>query len=374
MHIGIDARMYGSKQGGLGRYIEQLILHLEKIATTHTFSIFLTKQNWNDFQPKTKNFKKVFADIPWYTIQEQVLLPRILKKSGVDLMHFPHWNIPLLYKKSFVVTIHDLLLTHHPSRTASLLGPLKYYVKYRGYLKTLQHIKHYAKHIFTVSEYSKLDIHKTLSVPLDAITVTYLAPFTCNKKTPLSSEEILKKYSITKPYILYVGVAFPHKNLSGLLQAFTKYQTIYKNFTIQLILVGKKNYFYEQLLPLIKKNKSVVYTDFIPDEELEIMYKNSSLYVMPSLYEGSALPCLEALQYNLPVICSERTCLPEILQNAAYYFNPEKIDSFVKAIFTGLTDTEIRNKLIQAGQKVYSSYSWDEVAKKTLAMYTQFKN
>jgi len=112
MKIGIDARMYGPKQGGLGRYVEQLVLELEKIDNQNEFVIFLRADNWNEYTPSKPNFKKVLANISWYGWQEQFKLTPIIKKEKVDLMHFPHWNIPLFYNDPFIVTIHDLILLH----------------------------------------------------------------------------------------------------------------------------------------------------------------------------------------------------------------------------------------------------------------------
>lgn len=369
MRIGIDARMYGPEQGGLGRYIEQLVLHLEQLNTNNEFVIFLRTKNWDAYKPSKPNFTKILANIPWYGWKEQLYLSSIIKKAGVELMHFPHWNVPILYNKPFVVTLHDLLLTHYPSKKATTLGPVMYWFKYQAYLKTLHHAAKKTQHILTVSEYSKQDIRTTLHVPLDKITVTYLAPTTPSQQPTISAEDVLKKYGITSPYVLYVGVAFPHKNLKGLINAWELFQKKYNDPTTKLVLVGKKNYFYEQLRPLIQKNKQIVYTDFIPDPELPTIYKNASLYVMPSFYEGSALPSLEAMQYGIPVASSNQTCLPEILQNAAFYFDPKNKENIADVLHESLTNQALRQQHINDGYQICSGYSWDKVAAQTLEIY-----
>jgi glycosyltransferase involved in cell wall biosynthesis len=345
MRIGIDARMYGPEQGGLGRYIEQLVLHLEQLNTQDEFIIFLRTKNWDAYKPNKSNFKKVLADIPWYGWKEQFQMPNIIKEAKVDLVHFPHWNVPIFYNKPFVVTLHDLLLLHYPSKKATTLGPLMYWFKYQAYLKTLRHAAHESQHILTVSEFSKQDINKTLHVPFNKITVTYLAPTTPNQQPTLPAEDVLNKYGITSPYVLYVGVAFPHKNLEGLINAWELFQKKFSDHTTKLVLVGKKNYFYEQLIPRIQTNKNIIYTDFVPDSDLPTIYKNASLYVMPSFYEGSALPSLEALQYGIPVASSNQTCLPEILQNAAFYFDPKNIENIADMKVRCLHLVELENFL-----------------------------
>ncbi len=375
MHIGIDARLYGPEQGGLGRYIEQLILHLEQIPTTDTFSIFLRSENWEAYQPKNKNFRKVMADIPWYGWKEQVLLPKIFEREHVDIMHFPHWNIPLYYNQPFVVTIHDLLLLHFPTRAASTLGPVTYWFKQYMYKKVLRHAAQHAEHILATSEFTKQDIHHTLDIALKKITVTYQAAFLKKEKGSAALQTTpvkwLERLGITKPYLLYVGVAYPHKNLDGLLTAWEIFCAKYGN-NYQLVLAGKHNYFYKKLLANQRASKNEnkpIFTGFVSDTELETLYKGAALYVFPSFYEGFGLPPLEAMSYNLPIAASNASCLPEILGEAAVYFDPHQPTEMAAVFFKTLTDQAMRHALIAAGQKRYPRFSWKKLAEKTAETY-----
>jgi len=396
MKIGIDARVFGPKQGGLGRYIEQLVLNLEKIdhaiayaktttpQTTNEYVIFLRKENFNEYEPTAPNFKKVLADVPWYGWREQILLPRILKKEKADLMHFPHWNVPLFYRRPFVVTIHDLLLLHYPTRAASTLGPLSYFFKNTAYRLVLNSAVRHAQHILTPCEFVKGDIVKTLNIKAEKISVTLLAPPTNLKSSNFNNTP--PPSLPTQPYILYVGVAFPHKNLLGLIRAWKIFNEKFDN-SYRLVLVGNENYFYRQLKnhPLVKelsaiggpasggKNKPI-FTGFVPDSQLAHFYQNASLYAFPSLYEGFGLPPLEAMQYDLPVVSSNATCLPEILQDAALYFNPiDPVDMATK-INTALTDENLRQNLKNNGQKLLKKYSWQTTAEQTLQIYQTVDN
>lgn len=371
MKIGIDARMYGSAQGGLGRYIEQLITHLEKIDRSNDYVIFLRRDNFDNYEPQNQNFKKILADIPWYGLAEQFKLKKVIQKEKVNLMHFPHWNVPFFYNDPFVVTVHDLILLHYPTRRASTKGLFTYWFKNLAWKLILKHAVKKSVKIIAPSEFTKQDLIKTLGVSVDKISVTPLAP--ANTVIPTSKEEslaILKNYKITKPYLLYVGVAYPHKNLEALLAAWKifmeKFGTGY-----QLVLAGKKNYFYERLIKLTAKEKitDIIFTDFIPDEDLPNLYQNASLYVFPSLYEGFGLPPLEALSYNLPVASSSASCLPEILKDAAIFFNPRDKMAIAQALNLGLNDQNLRQKLLENGQKLLKTYSWDKTAEKTLIIY-----
>lgn len=374
MKIGIDARLYGPKQGGLGRYLQQLITGLEKNDQNNDYVIFLRQENFEEYQPKNPRFKKILADIPWYGWQEQILLPRILKKENCDFVHFPHWNIPFFYRGKFIVTIHDLILLHYPSRQSSTLGPLKYFFKNLAYRFILHHAVKKAVQIITPSNFTKQDITKTLHMPEEKITVTHLAPTDLGIKYPVSSikygnENLLIKHHILKPYLLYVGVAYPHKNLEQLVKSWKKFEEKNKNF--QLVLVGKKNYFYDRLInsEIFKNCQNIVFTDFVPDAELAMFYKNATAYVFPSLYEGFGLPPLEAMQYGVPTISANSACLPEILGEAALYFDPLTEQDICSKISLILTDTNIRQKLINNMPYILSKYSQKNTAETTLSVY-----
>lgn len=369
MRIGIDARMYGPKQGGLGRYIEQLILHLELVPTNDEFVIFLRQDNWNDYQPSAPNFHKILANISWYGLTEQLYLPSTIKKAKVDLMHFPHWNVPLCYNAPFIVTIHDLLLLHHPTRQASKLGPFSYWFKNRAFKLVLGHAAKKAKHILTVSKFSKNDIAATMHIPPEKITVTYPAP-SPTLASSHSSLFNLHSLGITKPYILYVGVAYPHKNLEGLLHAWKIFTEKYGDHH-QLVLAGKIDYFYKRLRLTARRLKlhTVVFTDFVSDPILEQLYQQADAYIFPSLYEGFGLPPLEAMQHGIPVIASDRTCLPEILGDAAYFIDPTDPQAIAEACHTVLTDTSVRQQLRAAAAGVRKRYSWQRLAEQTDGVY-----
>jgi len=210
---------------------------------------------------------------------------------------------------------------------------------------------------------------KTLKIKPEKIEVIYLSP--PDKITAVSSEnsqEILQKYQIDKPYILYVGNAYPHKNLARLLLAWKIFNQKYSQ-TYQLVLVGRKNHFYNKIIQKNITNHSIVFTDFIQDKELPILYQNSSAYIFPSLYEGFGLPPLEAMQYHIPVCSSEASCLPEILEDSALFFDPKDENDIAQAINRILTDENLRKILVENSQELLTKYSWGQIAKKTWEAY-----
>lgn len=369
MRIGIDARFFGSIGKGLGRYTQKLVENLEKIDHQNQYFVFLRRENWNEYHPQSKNFTKVLADIPWYSLQEQIKMPKVINKCGVDVMHFPHFNIPISYKGKFVVTIHDLILFRYPTRRASTLSAPAYFLKKKAYHQVINAaVKNSAK-IIAVSEHTKRDILKNFVIDPSKIAVTYEGVEIIEKALPLKSETILKKYGIIKPYILYVGNAYPHKNLERLVLAFKEVSKTHSG--LSLVLAGNEDYFYKRLKKFVADNNvsGVVFSGHIDEYHLPTIYREAKLYVFPSLYEGFGLPPLEAMAKNVPVASSNASCLPEILGKAAYYFDPRGISETKEAIEKVLTDNILRKELIEAGKIQIQKYSWEKMAMETLEIY-----
>jgi len=370
MRIGIDARFFGSIGKGLGRYTQKLVENIEKIDEKNQYFVFLRHENWDEYQPQSKHFTKVLADVPWYTLREQIQMPKIFARCGLDLVHFPHFNIPVSYKGKFVVTIHDLILFQYPTRKASTLSAPAYFFKKKAYHQVINRAIKNSEKIIAVSEHTKKDILKNFNISPKKVIVTYEGVDTIEKPLMVNSEAVLKKYGIMKPYILYVGNAYPHKNLDRLISSFKRVAK--KHPGLSLVLAGKEDYFFKRLKNFVTDNgiSSVVFPDHIDEDHLPTVYREAKIYVFPSLYEGFGLPPLEAMARNIPVASSNASCLPEILENAAFFFDPRGISETAEAIEKVLTDNDLRKRLIEAGREQIKKYSWEKMARETLEIYT----
>lgn len=381
MRIGIDARFYGSIGKGLGRYTQKLIENLEKIDQENDYFVFLRQENFEEYEPQHKNFHKVLADYRWYTVSEQIEMPKLLNRFRLDLVHFPHFNVPLLYRKNFVVTIHDLILIHFPTLRGTTLNPFLYWLKFAAYKLTIGSAIRRAQKIIAVSDFTRQDILNHYRVDPRKVVRTYEA---CDDFCNIShSDEIqvVKKYGlpvdecgIIKPYLLYVGNPYPHKNLERLVFAFQKLQ---KNFAdLHLILVGKDDYFYNRLANVVEQNEisNVIFAGYVPDCDLDIVYKKSKLYVFPSLYEGFGIPPLEAMAKGIPVASSDHDCMREILEDSAFYFDAHDIEKIAQAVGRLLMDEELQQNLIKKGYQQIQKYSWKKMAEETLEIYKNLSN
>jgi len=374
MRIGIDARFFGVRRKGLGRYTQKLIENLERIDSENKYFVFLQKVNFDEYVPQNSNFKKVIADFRWYSWEEQLKFPRLLNKHKLDLVHFPHFNVPIFYFKKFIVTIHDLILLYFSTDKNSTLGRLHYWYKFFAYKIAINSAVLRSSRLITVSRFTKRDLlDHYKKIPQEKIRVTYEAAEDYCMLSPDKDEEILARYGIIKPFVMYVGNAYPHKNLERLIEAFVLITQEVKNKNLQLIFVGKEDYFYTRLKNLVRERniKNIVFTGYVPDYDLDILFHNVSLYVFPSLYEGFGLPPLEAMAKGAPVVSSDHPCMKEILGESAHYFDGTRIEAIVCAITDVLENSELRTSLVQKGYKQAQKYSWKKMAKETLEIYKE---
>ena len=373
MRIGIDARFYGSLGKGLGRYTERLIHHLEQLAPAgDEFVIFLRQENWADYQPANPRFTKQLADFPWYSIAEQVRMPKLVRAAQLDVMHYPHFNVPVLTPKPFVVTVHDLILTHFPTRRATTLGPLKYWLKQLAYRVVLSRAVARASRILTVSEFTKQDIQQYFGYDPKKITVAYEA-VDAFPRPAVNDAEVRTRLQLPQRFLLYVGNAYPHKNLEQLIALVQALPAHYRD--LHVVIVCKQDYFLQRVQALVQQANvadRVHFTGYVSDADLGALYRLAHAYIFPSLYEGFGLPPLEAMAQGTPVLSSDAACMREILGAAALYFNPRDVHGMLAALQKLDADPATRAKLIAAGRAQVQRYSWSALARTTLQAYHDF--
>jgi glycosyltransferase involved in cell wall biosynthesis len=329
MHIAIDARIINTSTG---RYVERLVHYLQQVDTTNRYTIIVPSKDLTFITPTNKNFTLVAADFKNYSFEDQ----------GAK-----------------VTTIHDLnLLKTYNSDKNWLVFHAKQLVG--RYL--FKRIAKTNKHIIVPTKYVKKEYMAYSHIPEDKITQTYEAADVFIDK--------LEPYKHPfKEYIMYVGQQSDYKNVKRLGDAHQKLLESHPD--LGLILVGRKTpgalkneaYFAK------KGYKNIHYTGFVEDSQRDWLFKNARVYIFPSLMEGFGLPGLEAMGYGAPVASSNTTCLPELYEDAAHYFDPFDTDDMARAINDILTDSVLRDSLIEKGYKQIKKYSWERMAKQTHDIY-----
>ncbi len=366
MRIGIDARMYGAKATtGIGTYIEQLTNHLFAVDQTNEYVLFLKPEVYKTFTPPNPRVKAVIADVHWYTAKEQLVMPRLLLKEKLDLVHFPHFNGALLYPKKSVVTIHDITPYFFP-------GPLvqRSLVRRLGYQAIFKGTTRRAKKIITISNHTKNLLQKHFHTPEHKIAVTSLGFESQLPVVPANSAEIVKQYDVNQPYIFYAGPWRDHKNLPALVRAFDIIKKDTPN--LQLVLGGPRDDRYTAVDEAIKASPyaaDVITPGFVPADHLAALYAQAAIFVLPSFSEGFGLTALEALACGTPVAASNTTSVPEVLQDAAVYFDPHTPEDIARAISLILNSDELRQALLERGKLIVPQYRWEACAQATLQVY-----
>ncbi len=352
--IVIDARMIYAT--GIGRYLIRLLENLEQIDSVNHYTVIIQTKDLNLWRPSAANFEVKAIDIPIYTFAEQFRLPKAIRELKPDLVHFPAPNIPIFYLGRHITTVHDLTLLLYKNVQGNALA---YDLKQRAFKLIFWRAIKSSKHVIAASKFTAKLLNQKYRAK-DKLSVIYLAG---DKNEASSDRGGLADYG---EYLMYVGNAYPYKNLKRLIQAFDKAGTDQK-----LLLVGKKDHFYTELEKYVKQKliRNVIFTGFVPDERLAWLYQHATAFVFPSLSEGFGLPGLEAMQYGLPVASSNATCLPEVYGQAAVYFDPNNTDNMARVIKDLTEDEELRKALAKKGLEQVKKYSWRRMAVETLEVY-----
>jgi glycosyltransferase involved in cell wall biosynthesis len=368
-HIGIDARLFGTQQAaGIGTYTEELVGHLLKVDPINRYTIFVKREVAEFFPFYAPNIKKQAVAYPHYSYGEQLFYPRVLAQAKLDLIHYTNFNSPVwLRRVRSVVTIHDLTLWFYPGRT------------HTGWLKKLlyQYVMRQtctnARRVIAVSQRTRDDIVKYLGIAPDKIDVIYEA--VPQRYRPAKDERrigmLQAKYNITRPFFLYVGQWRSHKNLVRLIRAFGLLRRRY-GLDYQLVLAGKIDPHAIEVTDTIKQlnlQEWVVVTGYVADDELPHFYAAAEAFVFPSLYEGFGLPPLEAMAAGTPVLSSNASVMPEVLGEAALFFDPTDIEDMAAVMHRLAGSYHLKKELREKGFRQVKKYSFAKMAKETLAVY-----
>lgn len=372
MKIGIDSRAASWYRGtGIGTYAYQLINNLNKTDDINDYLLF-TANTINNIKFKSNfsliNIKNTKSNNFW----DEVNIPNILNDKDINIYHVPQNGVGLPKEKNcpFVITLHDTIPIHMPETVGERYLSI--------FNKEMENIIKNCDGIITVSQYSKNDIAKDFNYPKDKIFVTYLASEDIyNPINKLISNSIIKKYyNLPENYILYVGGFSPRKNIIGLIKAYSTFSKDFKS-KHNLVIAGTKGKSYELYKQCAIDNKvedTVLFPGFIRMEHMPYLYNSASLFVYPSFYEGFGLPPIEAMACGIPVLASNLTSIPEILEDAAMLFNPRDIDELAFKMKEILSNDEISNNLIKKGFLKNASLSWKKTALETLNAYNQILN
>lgn len=349
--IDISPTIDGNSVRGVGYYTQNLVDALQKEIETN---------------PDYKNWSI------------NLIKDKTLNTEGYDLIHYPYFDpfkltLPNIKSVPTVVTVHDLIPRQFKSHfPVGLKGELKWLLQKNRLRKVSS--------IITVSEYSKKIINQITKYPLSKIFATHLAAD--NSFKPISDTQkllkIKKQYSLPDKFVLFVGDINWNKNIPNLVKAClkNKYPLVIVGsaatksdvpdhpWTQDLIWLQSK---YQKLKN--KKVKRLIFTGFVSDEDLPVIYNLATIYCQPSYAEGFGLPLIQAMQSGCPVVFSRDTCLPEIMDNCGVSFNPRSIPDISSGLKKLWLNANLRQEYQKCGLQRSKNFKWEYAAKKTLKVY-----
>jgi glycosyltransferase involved in cell wall biosynthesis len=363
MKIAFDLRRIGNP--GIGRYMKCLAESVTAQAPEHEYLLILPPDG--EHLVYAPNARKLCTGLKYYSVREQFELPQILRRHKVDLLHSPHFLLPLVRPCPAVATIHDVIYMACPEDLPSLAGRLYY----RAMMTACSRM---ATRLITDSAHSKDEIVRYLKADVAKIEVIYPAvdPFFQSGADPAEVASVRSRFGIDRDYILYVGIYKPRKNHARLLKAF---QLLLKTGARSRLVIagpmGEGKPILQRLATELGIAEHVVFTGFVNDADLRALYSGARVCVCPSLYEGFGFTVLEAMACGTPLVCSSATSLPEVAGKAALYFNPYKPEEMAVQLGLAFSSDSMRSALIADGGRNLLRFNWTETARQTLTVYHQ---
>lgn len=353
-HIGIDARLLF--QTGVGTYLQNLLHYIPSYTPQDiTFTFYCLPSDVSFIQKEVPHSRIRLTTSLWHSWNEQTEFLDCINKDNLDLMHFTYFGHPVLYRRNYISTIHDATPLLFKTGKASTRNPLIYMLKHFAFSFILRNQIECSKAIITPTNVVK----EQLALLYGSSIKHKITPIYEGVSYRLLSETGEEK-GLGKPYLLYVGNFYPHKNIEFLIQAFAKSNSHYS-----LVLAGPHDYFLKRILSSLseEEKKHVIIRDKLSLEELATLYRHAEALIHPSISEGFGLPLVEAMHFGIPIIASHIPVFQEILGNSYYSFDPYDENSITSAIQKFELSKEKKKNVLN------SEFSFEKMTQKTMDLY-----
>lgn len=370
LRVLIDATGVTRKKAGVGVYAKNLV---EGLVLTGSMELFLVVQDDDpDFDytgvPHVTVLRmpsSLLRKVPLRLLFEQTVLPLLLLRHRIDVVHSLHYSFPLFrFGARSAVTIHDM--------TSILMPELHIGIKASYYRFFLRRARRLTDALIFVSRSAQSDFFATFGPTRGFCTVVYHGKDACFQ--PCNDEVLLAPmraiYELPRRYILYVGTIEPRKNLERLVHAFAT--VAQKHPGVALVIAGMIGWKQDHLLNVVRSlgpGVRILFPGFVAEEHKPLLIAGCELFAYPSLYEGFGLPVLEALASGVPTVTGNTSSLPEVAGNAALLVNPEDTSAIADALEAILSNTTLAAELRQRGPVQAAQFTWQRTAEQTFAVY-----
>jgi glycosyltransferase involved in cell wall biosynthesis len=369
LHVGLNlVFLVPGATGGTETVARELLPELVAAAPDWRFTAFVNLEAassadrwWEELMPAVTVPVHAARRAQWVR-GEQLLLPRLAGRAGIDLLHSLANTSPARGRYRRVVTVHDLLYRVAPEAHLGLNA--------LGMRVLVPLAVRRADRVISVSRNTRDDLVRLLGVPSERVDVVPSGVGTTARAEPLGEDEVRRRHGLgERPIALSVSAMRPHKNLERLLEALARLPAGRRPV---LVVPGYPTAYEGRLrerASALGLDDDVRFVGWTDGAELEGLYRAARCFVFPSLYEGFGLPVLEAMARGVPVACSNRSALPEVAGDAALLFDPEDVAAIADALERLLTDDALAQRLGEAGREQAQRFSWRRAAEGTLASY-----
>ncbi len=369
MRIGIDYTAAVRQAAGIGRYARELVRALLALESEHDYTLFAATGGLGGRPPAPSERARLRA-VPlsdewlarlWH--RARLPLPVEAVTGPIDLFYSPDFVLPpTLPRTRTLVTVHDLSFLHYPEHFVPKL------VRYLGRVVPRSIAR--ADRVLADSEATRTDLTRMLGVPQEKVQVLYsgVDPRFHPQPEAGERERLAARYGLgVRPYILSVGTIQPRKNYLRLIRALA---LLTDRPPLSLVIAGKPGWLYDEVLEEAARIPDrVQLLGFVEESDLPALYRGAALFVFPSLYEGFGLPVLEAMACNVPVVCSNRSSLPEVAGQAAILVDPESEQELAQAMRRVLEEEPLRREMVRRGQERAARFTWQRAASQLLAVF-----
>jgi glycosyltransferase involved in cell wall biosynthesis len=370
LHIAIDARRLGDF--GIGTYIRNLVRTLARLDQENRYTLIVRPKQTGELAGLGPNFQTAEYAPPDTDVLQNVAFPYFLRRFRADLFHIPFNSVPYWMPRPYVVTIHDMSTLLFPSR---------------GDFHAAMHAERYrrgaarAARIIAVSHATRRDIENVLRIPPQRIRTIYSAPdptFRPEHADASQDDQILQRYSIRPPFILYAGTVRPQKNVGRLVEAFAVIRGELENHPryrdLRLVIIGDELSRYPALRRAVIASRVepfVRFLGFVPIDTLKVFYRAADVFAFPSLYEGFGLAPLEAMACGTPVVASDLPALVEAVGASAELVSPDNVFDVARGLRALLLDDNRRRELSELGRAQALRFHWNDTTRAVLDIYRE---
>jgi glycosyltransferase involved in cell wall biosynthesis len=370
MHtIGIDAHMVGSRETGNETYVANLLRALPGADRDRSFRYKAIALDPCAIQARlgdAAGVETVHVRPASSFVRIPTSMPLLALREEIDLLHMTYVVPPILPCPA-IVTVHDI---------SYRLYPQYFPVRVRWMLSLLVPFSmRRAERVITVSHSAKRDILAHYDIPESKVAVTHeaAAPHFRRVDRVQARAEIKTRYGIDRDFVLSVGNLQPRKNVRGLVEAYAQMPAGLRS-RYKLVIVGQALWHHSDIYQAVADRgllADVIFTGYVPERDLVLLYNAASLFAYPSRYEGFGLPVLEAMACGTPVVTSCVSSLPEIAGDAALLVDPADVAAISSAVAMVLSEPALAQRLSAAGLEQARSFSWQRTALETLQVYRQ---